>query len=649
MARTTWRSSPTPAARWKGRSPSLLRIVLVFAIPLALLATAVYIDAQLFWTPLQRLYFATYLNGSPPTGMYLLKVRYDKHARYATERDVIPLHAAAGQIPFTLSESARVAGARSLAWERVRGEEIYFWFRDNIYRGRTPWQMIERSFWALALTASTIAVLVFRRRLCERRQIREGRVLQGPELVSRAEFNRKKRSDGIGFEVRDSATLLKAMTGRKHQPLRIQIPRKEECQHILLMGDTGTGKSSLIRRLLSQIEDRGECAVVYDPALEYTPHFCRPERGDHILNPLDARMPYWTPGDEVTHAAEALTLAKSLFPDKLNDSRFFVESARKVFAHLLRYRPSPQDLSAWMKNAEEIDRRLAGTELAALVDPRAPGQRSGVLASLNLVADAFELLPEEFDCKARWSASAWSRQPAGWLFLPSTHEVRDRLLPVVSMWLDSLILRLISRTGHEATPVWIILDELASLQKLPQLATALAEGRKANVRLVLGFQGRSQLEQRYGPEAETMLSQPMTKVFLRTSEPRAAEWISKAIGEVEVERLRDSHTQQKPALLSMPWQSRDSESVQLERKTEPLVMASVIGGLPDLTGYIKSQNLVSQAQFPYVEAKRRIVGFLPRHMPDCMSALTAVSEPPGTAEEAHSVTETADLHIPSPS
>ncbi len=69
-----------------------------------------------------------------------------------------------------------------------------------------------------------------------------------------------------------------------------------------------------------------------------------------------------------------------------------------------------------MKNPEEIDRRLAGTELAS-VDPRAPGQRSGVLASLNLVADAFELLPAETECKARWSASAWSRQPTAWLFL----------------------------------------------------------------------------------------------------------------------------------------------------------------------------------------------------------------------------------------
>jgi len=32
-----------------------------------------------------------------------------------------------------------------------------------------------------------------------------------------------------------------------------------------------------------------------------------------------------------------------------------------------------------------------------------------------------------------------------------------------------------------------------------------------------------------------MLSQPATKIFLHTSEPRAAKWISDTIGEVEIE------------------------------------------------------------------------------------------------------------------
>src|SRR5437667_11392492 len=89
-------------------------------------------------------------------------------------------------------------------------------------------------------------------------------------------------------------------------------------------------------------------------------------------------------------------------------------------------------------------------------------------------------------------------------------------------------------------PVWVILDELPTLNKLPKLPEALALARTPNVRLVIGFQGRGQREARYGTESEAMLSQPATEVFLRTSEPGAAEWISMALGDTQFERRREA-------------------------------------------------------------------------------------------------------------
>ena len=103
--------------------------------------------------------------------------------------------------------------------------------------------------------------------------------------------------------------------------------------------------------------------------------------------------------------------------------------------------------------------------------------------------------------------------------------------------------------GHSGNkPVWFVLDELASLQRLPQLITAITENRKSNNPMVLGFQGKAQLEALYGHLAEVMLSQPATKIFLKTSEPNAAEWISSAIGEMEIERYpRDADAWRIPA------------------------------------------------------------------------------------------------------
>ena len=137
----------------------------------------------------------------------------------------------------------------------------------------------------------------------------------------------------------------------------------------------------------------------------------------------------------------------------------------------------------------------------------------------------------------------WQRERKRWVFLTSSAGYREKILPLHSVWLDLLILRM--QGGCEdknAKPVWFVLDELATLNKLPQLHTAVTENRKYGNPVVLGFQGRSQLEKRYGKDAEAMLSQPATKVFFQTSEPRAAKWISEAIGDIEVERLKESRS-----------------------------------------------------------------------------------------------------------
>src|SRR5260370_37856074 len=118
-------------------------------------------------------------------------------------------------------------------------------------------------------------------------------------------------------------------------------------------------------------------------------------------------MPFCSPSDEVQYPAEALALAGSLFPDKPHENTFFTESARKIFAHLLRYRPTPQDLTAWMKNMDEVDRRIAGTELEAMIPTSAGGQRAAGQGTFNQAATAFLRVPSESQAKWRRSAEVW--------------------------------------------------------------------------------------------------------------------------------------------------------------------------------------------------------------------------------------------------
>ena len=179
------------------------------------------------------------------------------------------------------------------------------------------------------------------------------------------------------------------------QSCPLRIPRDAENKHFLIVGDTGIGKSSVIRQMLYQVDARGDSAIVYDPACEFVKQFYNPHRGDIVLNPLDARMPYWNPSKELRRKAEAKALAVSLYQPEGVTNRFFVEAPQKIFAHLLSYLPTPEDLVKWMSDPAEIDRRVKGTEYWMLIDPKAPQQRTGVLGSLNMSADSFRLLPKE--------------------------------------------------------------------------------------------------------------------------------------------------------------------------------------------------------------------------------------------------------------
>ncbi|HEV2425433.1 MAG TPA: type IV secretion system DNA-binding domain-containing protein [Terriglobia bacterium] len=577
------------AGDWPGQQPVGLILTLVISLVTTGAILAYQYERQ--WPFVERLYLRTYLASEVAAklgrqeGYYAFLAVRDRKVgpRLAIDGEILPVTLANGKPGVALTEWAASHGAMRLEWQHGK-------YRNDYLSGQIRhWVFEDQSWWDLTRPASygglgvfliglVLAIPAERKR---RRAVKHGRRLRGPEMVRASEFNRRNRSDGLGFVNRER-TIAEVLLGKGRA---LRVPRDAESNHFLIMGDSGHGKTVLIRQMLVQIEDRSETAIVYDPALEYTPQFYRPERGDLILNPLDQRMPYWKPGDEVRNEAEALTIAASLYPDRPNKDSFFSRGPREVFARMLMSKPGPEELAWWMCHDEEIDRLVKGTDEASTLAHDAAPQREGVLSELKMVGKVFRLLPSEHETKQRWTTLEWSKERRGWLFLTSTPETRERLAPLISLWLDTLVLRLMNQGRPGPRRVWFMLDELATLQKLPQLHTAITENRKSQNPVVLGFQGRSQLEVRYGHEAEAMLSQPGTKIFLRTSEPRAAKWISDAIGEIEVEHLRESRAD--------GYRNRgDAKSYVLERRVEPLVMASEITGLKKLRGYLKSGNLV---------------------------------------------------------
>ncbi len=575
---------------------------------LAVIATGVfvYLRFEFGLAPLQRYYLPYYIR-SETAGLAHSVSKYQmlyvsdgvSDRRAALGADVQPGStppSGGPSIPLTLTPKAAIHGTYFLEREDPHSypnKTLHAWLTHWIY-GDAPIYDLFKMQLLFGLAAFVLQLpFSIQKDIARIKQLRYGRRLKGPVLVNAKEFTKAVTGNGIGITTNDSK-------------LPLRIPRDAENKHFLIVGDTGSGKSSIIRQMLYQVDARGDSAIVYDPACEFVKQFYDPHRSDIVLNPLDARMPYWNPSKELRRKAEAKALAVSLYQPEGVTNRFFVEAPQKIFAHLLTYLPTPEDLIKWMSDPSEIDKRVQNTEYWMLIDPKAPQQRTGVLGSLNMSADSFRLLPKESETTSVWTATNWAETRRGWIFITSRPTMREALRPLISLWIDTLVLRLLNEPMPDQKPVWFVIDELASLQRLPQLHTAITENRKSQNPVILGFQGRSQMEARYGEDSEAMLSQPATKIFLRTTEPRAAKWVSEAIGEVEIERLRETHYDG----------SRSGKNFALDRQTEPLVLPSEVSGLDDLRGFLKYGNHVARFSFPFIALQEKSPGFDERKMDD---------------------------------
>jgi hypothetical protein len=590
MAITKWGRKETII--WPPHSP----IYTYGAVFISVVLTGFFIYCRFtFGTdPLQRFYAPTYIRSSVAGAIG--GSRRDNHRmlmlgargippRLATNGDVIEgttPEPGGKPIPLALSRSALRSGYELLYLgpeQNYNDASLSAYLKTAIYGGDSLFDIYKRPLFLGLVSLMIQLPFSIAKDVRRRRQLRYGRRLKGPEMMTPKEFNSRVGGDGIGIKTDG----MKAM---------IRIPLRAEAQHMQIIGDTGAGKTAIMLQILRQIKTRGDSAIVYDPAREFVQRFYDPKNGDVILNPLDTRCPYWGPAEELRRRSEAKALAVSLFqPPQDKKGEFFIESPQKIFAFLMAYGPTPDELVKWMSDPQEIDRRLKGTEHAHLIDPKAEHQRAGVLGSLGLVADSLRLLPKKGQGNGEWSATEWAETRQGWIFITSLPAEREALRPLQSLWIDLLVLRLLNEPKDGQKRAWFVIDELASLQKLPQLHTAITENRKSKNPVILGFQGKAQLEYLYGHLAEVMLSQPATSIWLKTKEPSAGEWVSKFIGKVEIERLRETHFDG----------SRAGRNFALDRQIEPLVMESEISGLPDLHAYMKYENYVTRFSFPYFD------------------------------------------------
>src|SRR5262249_19498682 len=147
---------------------------------------------------------------------------------------VVPLEGPVtpGAIPFDLPEEYKQKGFR-LVPEKVRypNQELHDTIHHEIFQDQT---LMGFMFWPLIGGASMFVIgLAFGipRAQKARGMQKYGRRTKGRELVPAAAFNRRNRSDGIGFQTNERRTLREFLLGREGSMVR--IPQDKESSHVM--------------------------------------------------------------------------------------------------------------------------------------------------------------------------------------------------------------------------------------------------------------------------------------------------------------------------------------------------------------------------------------------------------------------------------
>ncbi len=428
---------------------------------------------------------------------------------------------------------------------------------------------------------------------------RGSRLVSGEELSEEIDsYNRDKfveQAAAIFPDMTPQEVLTLPYSKRKaagiHHPYTlagIAYPHGLEASHTMLVGTTGTGKSTSFKDTIRQIRARGHNAIIFDVTGSYVEHFYDPER-DIILNPNDERCPAWTLFGECASFADFHSAALALIPDSDGGGDpFWVEAARSLFVEMAvrlkeRGLTRNQDLVDQLMKAKlkTINTMLSGTIAQPMTEAEVSKTALSIRMVFNAHATIFRFLPDggdPFSIK-KWIADA--RKEGGLLFINSSYNDLAMTRTIITLWMDIAINALMTLPKSRQVNIWFLFDELGALHKLPAIENGLQTARQFGGAFVLGVHSFAGLRKIYGDDgAETIISLARTKLILATSDPATAEEAAKLIGMREVRKVDET--------TSFGYNNaRDASTLTADRRVEPLILASDLTDERALSGYLK--------------------------------------------------------------
>jgi len=401
----------------------------------------------------------------------------------------------------------------------------------------------------------------------------------------------------------------------KASPIKIgKLPlmRGTETQHILISGGTGSGKTNSFHHILPYIRKNNQRAVIVDTTGTFVSKYYQ-ERRDILLNPFDIRGEPWHPWCECKNHFDYDALAQSFIPISHSDyENYWRGAARSVFSALLEKNQGTKKLSQLTQSLlkstlSDLHKELKDSRASSHLDP----STDKTAGSIRSVASSFlECLDYLKDSTEPFSIREWVQNDTkngAWLFLVTTPSQRAVLVPLISAWYSIAMRSLMQMNTDLHRRLYFVSDELPTLQKLRELETCLAEGRKFGACALLAMQSPAQLEMIYGHHnARVIIGNCATKVAFFEQDPTIAKQISQIFGEKEIEEPQEG-------ISYGAHQMRDGVSISSIKRTKPVVSTSDIQSLNKNVAFVKlpGKAPITKLKLKYLRPKTIAQAFLP--------------------------------------
>jgi len=392
----------------------------------------------------------------------------------------------------------------------------------------------------------------------------------------------------------------------KYRKSSIEIPEKFESLHFCIIGRSGTGKTSLINPLVTQIRARGDRMIIHDYKQDFVNNFYDQDT-DLIFNPANPEISLkWNLFNDISNHADIVAVANSLIPaSSEKEDPFWKNSARDIFTACLIYlldakKTTNKDLYELVNSSNEQiqEQLLSCPDTLKFSHVFERGNAKTLNSIMSVFRTNMRCLDYLKDIDGKFSIKKWAKNGTETIFVTNDESVKDAIAPALTLFIDLTSRALLMQEDREDRTIFM-LDEFGRLNKMSSVVDLLTNGRSKGVSVYVVAQELAQIDEKYGKNGrKTIINNCSNQVFFSANDAESAKEFAAQIGEEESQAQDES--------IHHKTESDDMDGLNIRKhlQTKSIVLASEIQNLKEREFFIKVAGQNWSKNKVYITKKR---------------------------------------------